>query len=91
MNLIFPQECLDFDAAERDGCSGPLRYRMTLSTRARGSALCDFHWAQRLEALARTSDVYGSHCPAGVWTHVAPPHVWRRIVDDVVNDASAQI
>lgn len=89
MNLTFPQECLDCDATERDECSGPVRYRMTLIARAPCLALCDLHWANRLLQLERASEVYSSHGPPGTWSDVAPAQVWQRVMNDVVEEGSA--
>jgi hypothetical protein len=90
VNLTFPQECLDFDARKRTECSGPVRYRMTLSVRGRCFTLCDFHWTHRLQQLDETNEVYPPPCPPGVWSLVAPTQVVERIMEDVVNWPTAE-
>lgn len=85
VHLTFPRDCLDVDADQRAECSGPARYRMTLSTRGPRLPLCDLHWDHRLQQLDKSDEVHPPRCPPGVWILVAPAQVGRCIVEDVVN------
>ncbi len=62
-----PEECLNFDPARPQDCSGPVEFRMPLSPSGRAFPRCDKHWDERLVQEERIVTSVGN------WRSDVPP------------------